>query len=144
MMDPKELTVKPTSVAEFMKRAREARHDTFGLANDLEATMALVGVHRNAFIRDRTEQSLRRWRELVLQIVSGSLPDDPALVRWLAIEHVRLAVGFMFVSVVDAALNADVTQWAERLDANDRSDEMNRFELDMAAPIKVGAVASRG
>ena len=136
--------MKPTSVAEFMKRAREARHDAFGLANDLEATMAQACVHRNAFIHDRAEQSLRRWRELVFQIVSGSLPDDPALFRWLAIEHVRLAVGFTLVSIVDATLNADVTRWAERLDVNDRRDEMNRFELDMAAPIRVGAVASRG
>lgn len=143
-MDPKGPDVKPTSVAEFMKRAREAGHDAFGLANDLEASMALAGVHRNAFIRDRAVPSLLRWQEVVLQIVSGSLPDDPALLRWLAIEHVRLAVGFTRLSIVDATLKARVTQWAERLDVNDRRDETNRFELDMAAPIRVGAVASRG
>jgi hypothetical protein len=127
-----------------MKRAREARQDALGLANDLEATMALASVHRNAFLRDRTEQSLRRWRELVLQIVSGSLPDDAAMLRWLAIEHVRLAVGFKLVSIVDATLDADVVYWSEKLDVNDRRDEAERFELDMAAPIRAGAVASRG
>jgi len=136
--------VKPTSVAGFMKRAREARQDALELANDLEATMALASVHRNAFLRDRTEQSLRRWRELVLQIVSGSLPDDAAMLRWLAIEHVRLAVGFKLVSIVDATLDADVVYWSEKLDVNDRRDEAERFELDMAAPIRAGAVASRG
>jgi hypothetical protein len=143
MLDPKETTLKPTPFIEFMKRAREARHDALGLANDLEAMMAMASVHRNAFVRDRSESSLRRWRELVSQIASEPLPDDPALFRWLAIEHVRLGSGFKLLRVEDASLNADVALWSEKLDFDESTDEMNRFELDMATPFKVEAVASR-
>ena len=136
--------MKPTSVAALMKRAREARHDALGLANDLEARMALASVHRNAFVHDRAEHALRRWRELVSQIAADAPQEEPALLRWLAIEHVRLAIGLKHARIEDAALNADVVRWSEKLDVNERTDEMKRFELDMAAPLTVGAVASRG
>ncbi len=136
--------MKPTSVAEFMKKAREARHDALGLANDIEATMAFACVHRNAFMRDRNEQSLRRWRELVSQIASGPLPEDPAMFRWLAIEYVRLAHGFKAARVDDPALNVEVSRWSEKLDVNERKDELGRFELDMAAPVRGATAGSRG
>jgi hypothetical protein len=127
-----------------MKQAREARHDALGIANDLEAMMALAGVHRNAFIHDHSEEALLRWRELVSQVDAGASEEDPALLRWLAIEHVRLASGFKLARIEDAALNADVVRWAERLELQERRDVTNRFELDMTAPLRVGAVASRG
>jgi hypothetical protein len=138
--------MKPSSVAELMKRAREARHDALGLANDLEALMALASVHRNAFVHEHAEQALRRWRELVSQVAMGALQEqeDPAVHRWLASDHVRLAIGFKLARIDDAALSADVVRWSEKLDVNERTDEMHRFELDMAAPLTVGAVASRG
>ncbi|HWO19780.1 MAG TPA: hypothetical protein VNO30_13435 [Kofleriaceae bacterium] len=138
--------MKPTSVAEFMKRAREARHDALGVANDAEAMMALASVHRNAFVHERDEQALRRWRELVSEIAADATQEqeDPALHRWLAIEHVRLAIGFKLAHIEDAALNADVAHWSETLDADARQDEANRFEMDIVAPFTVGAVASRG
>ena len=126
-----------TSVAELMKRAREARHDALGLANDLEAMMALASIHRSVFVSDRDEQALRRWRELVSQIAPDASQEEPALHRWLAIEHVRLAIGFKLARIEDAALNADVARWAEKLDADTRSDEMTRFERDIAASFTV-------
>lgn len=134
--------MKPASVAEFMKRAREARHDALGLANDIEAMMALASVHRNAFVHDHAEQALRRWRELISQIAGGAPQEDPALLRWLAIEHVRLAIGFKLARIEEAALNAAVARWSEKLDVNEIRDEMNRFELDMAA--RPGPRSTRG
>jgi hypothetical protein len=136
--------MKPTSVTEFMKWAREARYDALGLANDPEAMMALASVHRNAFVQDRSEQALCRWRELVSQIAAGAPQDDPALLRWIAVEHIRLAIAFKLARIEDATLDADVVHWSEKLDVNERRYEMNRFELDLEAPLKVGAVASRG
>jgi hypothetical protein len=60
MSTSKETIMKPTStVAEFIRRAREAGHDSFGLANDLEASMALASVHRGRFVGERTEMQLK-------------------------------------------------------------------------------------
>lgn len=136
--------MKPTTIAELMKRAREAGHDSLGLANDLEATMALASVHRNAFVRDRSEQSLRRWRELIAEISSAPLPEDRGLFRWLAIEHVRLAAGFKSTRIDDATLSVNVARWSEKLGESERTEALKRFELDMAAPLKTAAAGSRG
>src|SRR5262245_26067147 len=113
--------MKPTTIDELMNRARDAGHDSLGLANDVEATMALASVHRNAFVHARSEQSLRRWRELVAEVCSAPLHDDPTLYRWLAIEHVRLAAGFKRAGIDDATLADDVARWTQDLDSNERN-----------------------
>jgi hypothetical protein len=67
-----ELTMKPTTtVADFIRRGREAGHDALGIAHDPEAIMAMAAVHRETFLRDRSERSLRRWRELVADVAAA-------------------------------------------------------------------------
>jgi hypothetical protein len=136
--------MKPTTIAELMKRAREAGHDSLGLANDFEATMALASVQRNTFLRDRTERSLRRWRELVAEVAAAPLPEDRGLFRWLAIEHLRLTAALKRMPLADVSLDANAVRWCEKLDATERAEVTRHFELDMAAPLKAASVGSRG
>jgi hypothetical protein len=136
--------MKPTTtVAEFIRRGREARQDAFGIAHDPEAIMAMAAVQRETFLRDRTEDSLRRWRELVAEVVA-SAEDDPATARWLGIEHVRLGRAFKSISLDDATLHADATPWSAALDPAERDEVVSRFDLDLMAPLKVAAAESRG
>jgi hypothetical protein len=137
--------MKPTTtVADFIKRGREARHDALGLAHDIEATMAMVAVHRDAFRNGRSDASLRRWRELVAEVASSAHADDPATTRWLGIEHVRLGRAFKLVSLDDPTLHADATRWTASLDPTERDEVISRFELDLIAPLTAATGDSRG
>jgi hypothetical protein len=102
------------TVAEFIKRAREAGHDALGLGHDVEALMALAAVRRQTFLEKRDEASLRSWRELVREIANMETPD-PATIRWLAIEHVRLGRAFALAAAADPTLQADATTWIATL-----------------------------
>jgi hypothetical protein len=133
----------PMSVAEFIKRARDAGHDALGLGHDAEALMALAAVRRQTFLEKRDEPSLRSWRELVREVANMETPD-PITTRWLAIEHVRLGRAFALAAAADPTLQADATTWIATLGAEERQDEIQRFELDWVAPFKVAAVAWRG
>lgn len=138
--------MKPTTtVADFIKRAREARHDAFGIADDLESTMALAAVHRDAFMHERSEAFLRRWRELVADVASApALEIDPGLTRWLATEHMRLGRAFKLAALEDASLWADAARWTSALTPEERSDVLSRFELDLIAPLRGAAGGSQG
>lgn len=138
--------MKPTTtVADFIKRAREARHDAFGIASDPESLMALAAVHRDAFMHERSEASLRRWRDLVAEVAAAPPPEvDPGTARWLAIEHVRLGRAFKLAALEDASLYADAARWTGALPPGERSDVLSRFELDLIAPLKGAAGGSQG
>jgi hypothetical protein len=129
--------MKPTTtVADFIRRAREARHDAFGIAHDLEGAIALAAVHRDAFVSERAEVSLRRWRELVAEVASASAVEpDPGTTRWLATEHVRLGRAFKLVALEDASLHVDAARWAGILRPEERNGVLGRFELDLLAPF---------
>lgn len=131
------------TVAEFIKRAREAGHDALGLGHDVEALMALAAVRRQMFLEQRDEPSLRSWRELVRDVATMEAPD-PVTTRWLAIEHLRLGRAFELAAAADPTLHADATTWTATLESEERQDVVHRFELDWVAPFKVAAVASRG
>lgn len=131
------------TVAEFIRRAREAGHDALGVAHDVEALMALAAVRRQTFLESRDEASLRSWRELVREITNMERPD-PIATRWLATEHLRLGRAFELIAVVDPSLQADATTWIATLRSDEQQDVLHRFELDWVAPFKVAAVASRG
>lgn len=136
--------MKPTTtVADFIKRGREAGQDALGIAHDTESLIAMAAVQREAFLRDRAERSLRRWRELVAEI-AATTEEDPALARWLGIEHVRLGRAFKTAGLDDAILHADATRWSAGLDAAERDEVVRRFELDLIAPLTAEAVGSRG
>lgn len=119
-----------TNVAEFMRRGREAGHDALGIARDVEAIMAMAAMQREAFLRERGERVLRRWRELVAEIATAD-EGDPAVQRWLGIEHVRLGRAFKLAELDDATLHADATRWIAKLDVRERDDVMGRFDLDL-------------
>ena len=139
-----ELTMKPTTtVAEFIRRGREAGHDALGIAHDQEAIMAMAAMHRETFLRDRSERPLRRWRELVAEVAAGEV-EDPAIQRWLGIEHVRLGRAFKSAALDDVTLLADATRWASKLDARERDDVMSRFDLDLMAPLRAAAADQPG
>ena len=136
--------MKPTStVADFIRRGREAGQDALGLAHDPDSIVAMASVQRETFLRERTEASLRRWRELVGE-VAASGNDDPAVARWLGIEHVRLGRAFKAVASDDATLPADAAHWISVLAPGERDELVNRFNLDLMAPLTVAAVSSRG
>lgn len=136
--------MKPTTtVADFIRRGREAGQDALGIANDPEAIMAMAAAHRETFLRERTERSLRRWRELVAEL-AASVDQEAASQRWLGIEHVRLGRAFKALALDDATLFTDATRWIARLDARERDEVMNRFDLDLMAPLKAAAADSRG
>jgi hypothetical protein len=136
--------MKPTTtVAEFIRQGREAGQDALGIAHDPEAAVAIATVHRERFLRDRDEASLRRWRALVAEVANGA-DADPSLTRWLGVEHVRLGRGFADARLTDPTLTADTARWAASVPVGERDDIVARFELDLAAPITAVAVGSRG
>ena len=138
--------MKPgTTVADFIKRGREARHDALAIAGDLESAMALAAVHRDAFMHERSEASLHRWRDLVAEVASALEPElDPGMTRWLATEHVRLGRAFKLAALEDASLHADAARWIGALQLEERHDISSRFELDVIAPLRAVAGDSRG
>lgn len=136
--------MKPTTtVADFIRQGRQAGQDALGIAHDPEAIMAMAMAQRERFLCERTEQALRRWRELVAEI-AASVDPEPAIERWLGIEHVRLDRAFNAVALADATLLTDGSRWIARLDAVERDEVTRRFEFDLMAPLKVAAVGSRG
>ena len=136
--------MKPTTtVADFIRRGREAGHDALGIAHDPEAIMAMATMQRETFLRERGERSLRRWRELVAEI-AASEDQESATARWLGIEHIRLGRAFKSVAVEDATLLADATRWIAKVDTRERDEVMRRFELDLMAPLKAATADSRG
>lgn len=136
--------MKPTTtVAEFIRRGREAGQDALGLAHDPEAIMAMAATHRQTFLSDRSERALRRWRELVAEIAAVG-NEDPAVDRWLGIEHVRLGRAFKAAAIDDATLLADATRWISKLDARERDEVMGRVDLDLMAPLRAAAADPRG
>jgi len=133
--------MKPTTtVADFIRRGREARQDAFGIAHDPEAIIAMAAVQRETFLLDRTEAPLRRWRELVAEVVSAH--DDPATTRWLGVEHVRLGRAFESIALDDEPLHEEAIRWSAVLDPAERDEIARRFDLDLMAPLKVAAVGS--
>lgn len=127
--------MKPRStVADFIRRGRDAGQDALGIALDPEAVAAMAATQRGRFLRERTQTSLRRWRELVAEVASSD-SDDPALARWLGIEYVRLGCAFKALSVDDAALVADAARWIATLDSDERGEVAAHFELDLRAPL---------
>jgi hypothetical protein len=139
-----ELTMKPTTtVADFIRRGREAGHDALGIAHDPEAIMAMAAVHRATFLRDRSERSLRRWRELVADVAAAH-DGDTAIGRWLGVEHVRLGRAFKAAAFDDPTLLAEATRWAAVLASAERDEVMRRFDLDLMAPLKAATAVSRG
>lgn len=136
--------MKPTTtVADFIRRGREAGHDALGIAHDPEAIMAMAAMHRETFLRERGERALRRWRELVAEI-AASADQESATARWLGIEHIRLGRAFKSVAIDDPTLLADATRWIARLDPGERDEVMRRFDLDLMAPLKAAAADSQG
>ena len=136
--------MKPTTtVADFIRRGREAAHDALGIAHDPEAIMAMAAAQRETFMRERTEPSLRRWRELVAQLAASADPE-PSTARWLGIEHVRLGRAFKVVALDDATLVSDATRWITSLDPHERDDVIGRFDLDLMAPLRAAAAESPG
>jgi hypothetical protein len=136
--------MKPTTtVADFIRRGREARHDGLGIAHDPEAIIALAAVQREAFLRERTEAPLRRWRELVAEL-AASADEDLATARWLGIEHIRLGRAFKASSLDDPTLHTDAGRWITVLDPAERDEVVSRFDLDLMAPLKVAAAGLRG
>jgi hypothetical protein len=136
--------MKPTTtVADFIRRGREAGQDALGIARDPEAIMAMATVQRETFLRERTERSLRRWRELVAEI-AASADQDPAVTRWLGLEHARLGRAFKVAALDDPTLLADAMHWIARLDASERDEVTSRFDLDLVAPLRAAAAGSRG
>lgn len=136
--------MKPTTtVAEFIRRGREAGHDALGIAHDPESLIAMAAMQRQTFLRDRTERALRRWRELVAEMAAEQ-SDDPTVDRWLGIEHVRLGRAFKSAALDDPTLLAAASRWVAKLDARDRDDVMSRFDLDLMAPIRAAAADPQG
>jgi len=136
--------MKPTtSVADFIRRGREAGHDALGIAHDPEAIMAMAAVCRETFLRDRSERPLRQWRELVAEV--AALNDgDTAIGRWLGVEHVRLGRAFKAAALDDPTLLPDTARWVVVLASGERDEMMSRFDLDLMAPVKAEAAESRG
>lgn len=136
--------MKPTStVADFIRRGREAGQDALGIAHDPEAIMSIATVQRETFLRERTEVSLRRWRELVAEIAAFA-SDEPDFTRWLGSEHVRLGRAFKAAALDDATLLADAARWTAVLSAGEREELVGRFDLDLMAPLTAVAAGSRG
>jgi hypothetical protein len=135
--------MKPTTtVADFIRRGREAGHDALGIAHDPEATVAMAAIQRETYLRERNEQSLRRWRELVAEV--AALHDDDATIgRWLGIEHVRLGRAFKAAALEDPALLSDAGRWIAVLTSGEREEIVSRFDLDLMAPFRTAAVLSR-
>jgi len=136
--------MKPTStVADFIRRGREAGQDALGLAHDLDTILAMAMVQRDTFLRERDERSLRRWRELVAEVVTRA-EQDPAIHRWLGLEHVRLGRAFKAAALEDATLQADAGRWGAVLTSGEREEVVRRFELDLMSLLTVAAAASGG
>ena len=136
--------MKPTStVADFIRRGREAGQDALGLAHDPEAIVAMAAVQRETFLRQRTEASLRRWRDLVSE-AAASGTDEPAVARWLGIEHVRLGRAFEALALEDTTLLVDAARWTAVLLTREREEIVSRFDLDFMAPLTAAAAGSRG
>lgn len=136
--------MKPTTtVADFIRKGREARQDALGLARDPDAIIAMAAVQRENFLRERAERPLRRWRELVAEI-AASADQGSDVARWLGIEHARLCRAFKVMALDDATLLDDATRWIARLDPCERDEVMSRFDLDLMAPLTAAAADSRG
>lgn len=75
------------SVAEFFRRAHEAQHDSFGLANDIEATVIFANIAHKQFNSQPTLLGLERWESLIAEIsahcTSNAEIADNALQEWL-------------------------------------------------------------
>lgn len=138
--------MKPTTtVADFIKRGREARQDALGIARDPESAMAIAAVHRDTFMSERSEAPLRRWRELVAEIAAASAQEpDPGTTRWLAVEYVRLGRAFDMAAIEDGSVSTDAARWTAALSSGERHEILSRFELDIIAPLGGAAEGSRG
>jgi len=125
--------LKPTaSVADFVRMGKEA--EALGIAGDSEAIMAVAASQREDFIRGRSEQSLRRWRELV-GMVAASHDGDSASGRWLGVECTRLGRAFEAAGLVDETLRADAERWLFLIASDERNELTSRFNLDLVAPL---------
>lgn len=136
--------MKPTTtVADFIRRGREAGQDGLGLAQDPDAIMTLAAIQRDRFLRERTEETLRRWRQLVAGVVTTEI-DEPEVVRWIAIEHVRLDRAFKAAAADDPTVSSDAARWTAALDDAERDEVRRRFDLDLMAPLTMATAGSRG
>lgn len=84
--------------------------------------MAMAAMQREAFLRQRAEAPLRRWRALIAE-VAASAAYDPATARSLGIEHALLGRAFKAISIDDPTLHADANCRSLGLDP-DECDEV--------------------
>ena len=136
--------MKPTTtILDFVRRGRDAGHDALGIAHDPEAIMAMAAMQRSAFLHQRAEVSLRRWRALVAE-VAALAADDPATARWLGIEHARLGRAFQATALDDPTLHADASRWMAGLDPIECDEVTSQFALALLTPLTVAAEERQG
>ena len=62
----------PFTVTEFIEAARAAHHDSFGIANDVEALETLEQLACRQFVAMPSQENLERWLSIVVDIVEIS------------------------------------------------------------------------
>jgi len=131
--------VKPIlSPAEFMQRAREAKHDSLGLSFDPEATIALATLARRRFVKERTPETLARWIDLVNEVEQAAgggqvQAEEYSTLRWLAVDCVRIGAALERLGSATEAHATRARLLCERADLSldERQDVLRAFQADL-------------
>lgn len=134
----------PFSASEFIRRAREAQHDSLGLEQDLESTVSLANVARMRFFSQPTPDALSAWETLVDE--AGDRVDnegDVATRRWLAVESIRLGAVRKMLGIVNESVHERSGRWAVALGADERHEIVRTVHLE-GVLVTVAAAVSKG
>lgn len=132
------------TVSELFARAREAKHDALGVANDPDALVALAVLRRQELLRKKTLATFRPWSELVQDIAALARlqPGNEALQRWVSLECVRLGVACKKLGADDPMpFEQETVARVSGLPANERAELIRRFQLDWDSPLIVAEEA---
>ena len=128
------------TVRDIVTAAREAKHDSFGIASDPEALIHLANVSRRAFLEQKALSALRDWAETVADVASFE-SSDPAILQWLAIEAVRLDKARFLVEELEKHVHA----LAIKLGAvGPQLDNSQREEVTMSLEVAWRTAGARG
>lgn len=120
----------PFSAAEFIRRAREAQHDSLGLEQDLETTVSLANVARMGFFSQPTPSALAVWEHLVDEVGDRvGNEGDVATHRWLAVESVRIGAVRTMLGIADETVHERSGRWAVALGADERQEIVRTIQV---------------
>jgi hypothetical protein len=123
----------PFSASEFIRRAREAQHDSLAIESDVEATVTLSNVARARHLAQPSLATLALWESLVDEVESriGEQPDEAAAMRrWLAVESIRLGTAKKLLGCLDDRAHERSGRWAIHLSVEERQDIVRGVQVE--------------